>query len=246
MAEQPNPGFQKIGGDPHGVSVSDDERFMRWQSAPSPEVARDIHDDIRSWLADRPEVVGGIPERLYGREVIIRRVEDERVVAEERVRVSKGRAGSHAPLRPSQLPNQEQPPDVFREVSLAEAARRADFTVFAPDRVPPNWQSYIAFLERGPRASAVVLVSYRSGERQTVLSMLETNAEGRDAADFGQLDGPPWREITYRGSPMRVRGPGETWEGALEIRRDGTLLRMISLQLDVDGLCALAVDLVPT
>jgi hypothetical protein len=90
------------------------------------------------------------------------------------------------------------------------------------------------------------MVSYRSGKRQTVLSMLETNAEGRDAADFGQLDGPPWREITYRGSPMRVRRPGEAWQGALEISRDGTLLRMISPQLDVDALCALAVDLVPS
>jgi hypothetical protein len=75
------------GADPHGVSVSDDRTFMRWQSAPNPEVAQGIWRDLLEWLEVHPEWVLDDPEARMGTELLVRRIENDEMVATRTVRV---------------------------------------------------------------------------------------------------------------------------------------------------------------
>jgi hypothetical protein len=221
-----------IGGDPHGVSVSDERTFMRWQSAPSPEVARGIWRDILRWLESQPSWVLSDPSSHSGQEVVVRRVEDRVVVEEQRVIVGED---SVPPPEPPPPPLRSEPPS--ERLSIREISARRPFPLFAPAQVPDEWSCQVWFK---PVPGIVVLDYHR--DRQTVLSIVEA----LPAAGVVPSDGPPWEDAVIGGRGCRVRGPTNSWPYCeIRLTRAGTDIGLISLQVQRTQMIRFAEELEP-
>jgi len=132
------------------------------------------------------------------------------------------------------------------EVTLAEAAERASFRVFAVAKLPEgDWRMMIHFMpgRQRPQVPESVHINYVREDAQLDLSLSESPA---DAADLwpDRFDEDP---VVREGISYRVHaGEGGAFGPPAMVRfdRDGTRIVITSQALEVDALIDLAAELV--
>jgi hypothetical protein len=124
------------------------------------------------------------------------------------------------------------------QVALHEAAARAAFSVFVPERVPRDWDLDVRLSELH------VVLWYRSREGAASVTVAQSRVADADFGGHG-TNGPEWEEVERGGIVMRVRDRGARWPQAqIELERAGTGVLMHSESLDAAALVELAASLV--
>jgi len=129
-----------------------------------------------------------------------------------------------------------------------ELARLAPFAVFLPDRIAPGWRVEHAFThtseEHGTPPSALVHLSSDDGRYQVSLNQSPAGAavdEPRDTLDVPSA----WRTVEHGGRTLDVREPAERWAPTIvRAVREGTLVQVVSQDMELDALLDLAAGLV--
>ena len=135
---------------------------------------------------------------------------------------------------------------IDRDLRLDELARRAPFTVFAPDRLGPAWELDASLLEgRGEPTTAYLHLHSEDGHWAVAIE--EVAAADADDGTFDALDVPQeWVTVERGGRSIAVREPSERWARSLaRVELEGTRVTLSSDGLDAERLAELAARLVP-
>ena len=133
----------------------------------------------------------------------------------------------------------------MEHVPVAEAQRRAPFTILVPARIPPDWHSRCAFIEASqrPRSPACVSLNFHSDDGHESVSLSEYAAADKPDQYELMSRGEGWRTITRDGADVRIRTPGTQNQAYVE--REGTFAFLMSESLTGDELATLAAGLKP-
>jgi hypothetical protein len=116
-----------------------------------------------------------------------------------------------------------------------------------PAQVPRDWDLMVISMGagEGPDLPARVVLSYRSRNAATSLTIMETS-RGAPAQTSDGSGMPPFEDIEREGVQLRIRGRTSEWpQSEVALVRDGTAINMFSGELDAEALASLALSLVP-
>lgn len=123
-----------------------------------------------------------------------------------------------------------------RARSLAEVAREAPFSVFAPREVPPGWHADAYFKPAQAGGPAFAMIAYAEVGARAHLSIFQQPGDAASAGFGGELE---WR----RQDELEV---GESDLGAgVRLERDGTRIELRSSELAAEELVRVARTLEP-
>lgn len=131
-------------------------------------------------------------------------------------------------------------------VPLAEAQRRAAFTVLTPDRLPTGWRQppYCGYVDASSWSSAKVILHYRTntgGQRVSIVQMAAADAPQHYGMVF---DDESWYEVLRDETPLKIKLAGEL-EPQGYLTRNGTFAYLNSQGLTTDELVTIAASLRP-
>jgi hypothetical protein len=131
-------------------------------------------------------------------------------------------------------------------VSVAEAQRRAPFTVLVPDQLPTGWRQMprCTYTEATERFSASVLMVYRSdtGHQAVVIRQIPAaDAPRHYGMPFGDQS---WDEVLRDGTLIKIRPAGERQPQA-HLTRNDTYAYLESENFTTDELATIAASLRP-
>jgi hypothetical protein len=129
-------------------------------------------------------------------------------------------------------------------VPLAEALRRATFTVLVPDRLPTGWRQVprCASIDASSRFPASVVLFYNSEAGPRRFSIRQMAAAHASQSYRGVLGDESWHEVRRGGTPIKIRPAGEL---QAHLTRDGTFAYLSSNDLTTDELATIAASLRP-
>jgi hypothetical protein len=131
-------------------------------------------------------------------------------------------------------------------VSVAEAQRRAPFTVLVPDHLPAGWWQMprCTYCEATERFSASVFMVYRSdtGHQGVMIRQIPAADAPRQYAMF--FGDQSWNEVLRGGALIKIRPAGERQPQA-HLTRNETFAYLESQNLTTDELAIIAASLRP-
>jgi hypothetical protein len=131
-------------------------------------------------------------------------------------------------------------------VSVAEAQRRAPFTVLVPDHPPTGWRQMprCTYIEATERFSASVFMVYRSdtGHQSVMIRQIPAADVPRH---YGMFSGDQsWNEVLRDGTLIKIRPAGDRQPQA-HLSRNDTFAYLESQNLTTDELATIAASLRP-
>jgi hypothetical protein len=132
-------------------------------------------------------------------------------------------------------------------VTVAEAQRRAAFTVLTLGRLPTDWRRrpYCGYADASSWSSAKVILHYRTdtgGQRVSIVQMAAADAPQHYGMIF---DDECWHEVLRDGTPIKIRQAGESLQARAHLTRNGTFAYLTSDNLTTGELETIAASLRP-
>jgi hypothetical protein len=131
-------------------------------------------------------------------------------------------------------------------VTLAQAQRRAPFTVLMPDTVPIDWQVQCRLIrpsERPPSPMQIGVI-YTSTDGHESISLSQFSAGGSNPYRELGHDDAKWETVTRNGIEMKTR-PARWGQAQVELEHEGTFVHLMSDNLTRDQVLTIAAGLRP-
>lgn len=134
-------------------------------------------------------------------------------------------------------------------LSPSKLAALANFALFAPARVPDDWEVTFGYVEAGSRRPqrAQAMIMLRSKDNLRDIQINQTPVEGDAPYDEWDHARPaPWQHHEADGIDYEWRNAAEDWQPArVRFERDGTRVLIDSSHLEAAELLDLALGMVP-
>jgi hypothetical protein len=134
------------------------------------------------------------------------------------------------------------------DLRVPDAQERAPFTVFIPDRIPPDWHVRCRFREASerPPLSASISLAYHSDDGHEGVHLSQYSATGKPSQYDLMAEVDRWKTVDRAGTAVRISADvsmGGQSQAFLEL--DGTFVFLSSDTLSADQLATIAGSLKP-